>query len=135
MDAAGVLLVDLEDLSDAAVLPVGGIGASVFEFQAVLDDPLVRRFQVGDELVTKRAGEVSFAPRNVPHALANHSDANARYVLVCTPPGLERQFARIAAASRGVEPPDWALQPGPAVIEVGPRIARDREAATGRPAP
>ena len=92
-------------------------------------------FQVGDELVTKRAGEVSFAPRNVPHALANHSDANARYVLVCTPPGLERQFARMAAASRGVEPPDWALQPGPQVIEVGPQIARDRAAAMGRPAP
>jgi hypothetical protein len=29
MDAAGVLLLDLEDLSDAAVLPVGGICASV----------------------------------------------------------------------------------------------------------
>jgi quercetin dioxygenase-like cupin family protein len=79
-------------------------------------------FQVQDELVTKRAGELSFAPRNVAHALANHSDADARYLLVCTPPGLERHFARIAAASRGVEPPDWALQPIPEVIEVGPQI-------------
>jgi hypothetical protein len=38
MDAAGVFLVDLEDLSDAAVLPIGGEGAGVFERQAVLVD-------------------------------------------------------------------------------------------------
>jgi quercetin dioxygenase-like cupin family protein len=82
-------------------------------------------FQVGDELFTKRAGELAFAPRNVAHALANHSDADARYLLVCTPAGLERHFARTAAASQGVEPPDWALQPSPEVIEVGPQIAWD----------
>ena len=52
MDPAGILLVDLEDLADAAVLPVRGIGAGVLEWRkAVLDDPLVRRFQVGDELL------------------------------------------------------------------------------------
>ena len=59
------------------------------------------------------------------HALANHSDADARYLLVCTPAGLERLFARTAAASQGVEPPDWALQPSPEVTVVGPQIARD----------
>jgi hypothetical protein len=32
-------------------------------------------FQVEDALVTKGTGELSFAPRNVAHALANHSDA------------------------------------------------------------
>jgi quercetin dioxygenase-like cupin family protein len=80
-------------------------------------------FQVADELFTKRAGELAFAPRNVPHALANHSDADARYLLVCTPAGLERHFARAAAASEGVDPPHWALKPSPEVIEVGPQIA------------
>ena len=82
-------------------------------------------FQVEDELMTKRAGEISFAQRNVAHALANHSDADARYLLVCTPAGLERHFARAAAASQGVEPPDWAVQPSPEVTVVGPQIARD----------
>jgi quercetin dioxygenase-like cupin family protein len=82
-------------------------------------------FQVEDELFTRRAGELAFAPRNVPHALANHSDAEARYVLVCTPGGLERLFARIEAESQGVEPPDWALQPSPEIIELGPPIAGD----------
>jgi quercetin dioxygenase-like cupin family protein len=80
-------------------------------------------FQVEDELTTKRAGELSFAPRNVAHALANHSDADARYLLVCTPAGFERHWGRIAAESQGVEPPDWALQPIPEVIVVGPQIA------------
>jgi quercetin dioxygenase-like cupin family protein len=82
-------------------------------------------FQVADELFTKRTGELAFAPRNVPHALANHSDADARYLLVCTPAGLERHFTRAAAESQGVDPPDWALKPSPEVIEVGPQIAWD----------
>jgi quercetin dioxygenase-like cupin family protein len=82
-------------------------------------------FQVEDELFIKRAGELAFAPRNVAHALANHSDAEARYLLVCTPAGLERLFARSTAASQGVEPPDWALQPIPEIIEVGPQIPWD----------
>ena len=77
-------------------------------------------FQIAGELTTRRAGELAFAPRNVPHALANHSDADARYVLVCTPAGFERQFARMAAAAQGIE---WALQPIPEVVPVGPPIA------------
>jgi quercetin dioxygenase-like cupin family protein len=80
-------------------------------------------FQVEDALATKCAGEASFAPRNVAHALANHSDAPARYVLVCTPAGFERHWARVAAEAAGVEPPEWALQPIPEVTVVGPPIA------------
>jgi catechol 2,3-dioxygenase-like lactoylglutathione lyase family enzyme/quercetin dioxygenase-like cupin family protein len=80
-------------------------------------------FQVADALVTKGAGEVSFAARNEAHTLANHSDASARYVLVCTPAGFERHWARIAADAAGVEPPPWALQPIPEVTVVGPQIA------------
>jgi quercetin dioxygenase-like cupin family protein len=79
-------------------------------------------FQVDDERFTRRAGEFAFAPRNVVHALANHSDADARYLLVCTPGGVERHFARAAAAAEGVEPPDWALQPSPEITVVGPHI-------------
>ena len=80
-------------------------------------------FQVDDALVTKGAGELSFAPRNVPHTLANQSDVPARYVLVCTPAGFERHWARVAADAAGVEPPQWALQPIPEVTVVGPQIA------------
>jgi quercetin dioxygenase-like cupin family protein len=80
-------------------------------------------FQVEDGLARKEAGEVSFATRNVAHALANRSDVPARYVLVCTPAGFERHWARLAAEAAGVEPPDWALQPIPEVTIVGPPIA------------
>jgi quercetin dioxygenase-like cupin family protein len=87
----------------------------------VLEGALI--FQVEDALVTKGAGELSFAPRNVPHALANHSDAPGRYVLVCTPAGFERHWARVAAEAAGVTPPQWALEPIPEVTVVGPQIA------------
>jgi quercetin dioxygenase-like cupin family protein len=80
-------------------------------------------FQVSDALATKGAGEVSFAARNVAHTLANHGDGAARYVLVCTPAGFERHWARIAAEAAGVEPPPWALQPIPEITVVGPPIA------------
>jgi len=81
-------------------------------------------FQVEEALVTKGAGELVFAPRNVAHALANHSDAPARYLLICTPAGFERHWARIAAADAGVDPPQWALRPIPEVTVLGPQIAR-----------
>ena len=73
-------------------------------------------FQVDGVLEIKRAGELAFAPRNVAHALANHRGAPARYMLVCTPAGFERHWARIAAEAAGMEPPEWALQPIPDVV-------------------
>ena len=51
MDAAGELLVDLEDLSDEAVLPVSGVRTTVLEYQAVLEDPLARGIYGRDELL------------------------------------------------------------------------------------
>ena len=79
-------------------------------------------FQVEDALETKSTGELSFAPRNVPHALANHSDAPARYLLVCMPAGFVRHWARVAADAAGTDPPAWAMQPIPEVKVVGPQI-------------
>lgn len=79
-------------------------------------------FQVEDTLATRRAGEVSFAPRNVAHTLANQSGAPARYVLVCMPAGFERHWARVAAEAAAVDPPGWALKPIPEVTIVGPPI-------------
>ena len=76
-------------------------------------------FQVEDAVVTKRAGELAFAPR-VAHTLANHSDGRARYLLVCTPAGFERYFARM-----NDDPPEWALQEIPFEVErVGAQIGR-----------
>jgi quercetin dioxygenase-like cupin family protein len=92
------------------------------ELFCVLDGELV--FQLGNERVTRRAGELAFAPRGVHHTFANHGDAEARTLIVCTPAGFERYFARMAAEHAGVPAPEWALQPTPAVTTVGPQIDR-----------
>jgi quercetin dioxygenase-like cupin family protein len=91
----------------------------------VLDGELT--FQLGNELSTAGPGELAFALRGVPHTLANRSNAAARFVIVCTPAGFEREFARRAAAKSGVEPPAWAMQPIPQVTRVGPRIGERAE--------
>lgn len=111
-----------------AVLPAGIKGPPLHthdfdEAFYVLDGEIT--FRVEDELITAREGDLSFAPRGVPHTLANRSDAAARYVLTCTPAGLERQFERMAAEEAGVEPPEWALQPAPEVTPVGPPIGEE----------
>ena len=87
----------------------------------VLDGELT--FQVGQELVRRRGGELAFVKRGVHHAFANLSGADARMLLVCTPAGFERYFQRMAAEDAGVEPPPEALEPWPEVIKVGPPIA------------
>jgi quercetin dioxygenase-like cupin family protein len=79
-------------------------------------------FQLGEERLTRGAGELAFAPRGVPHTYANLSGAPARVLMVITPAGFERHFARIAAERQGVEPPEWARQPVPEVTTLGPPI-------------
>jgi quercetin dioxygenase-like cupin family protein len=79
-------------------------------------------FRLRDEIVSAGPGALIFAPRGAPHTYANLSDALARQLIVCTPAGFERYFARMAAERQGTEPPDWALQPPPAVTTLGPPI-------------
>ncbi len=63
MDAAGQLLVDLQDLADGAVLAVGGLGAGVLEFQAVVVDPQVGFFQGRDEFLRADDEDDAAAPQ------------------------------------------------------------------------
>jgi quercetin dioxygenase-like cupin family protein len=86
----------------------------------VLDGELT--FQLRNKQTTAKAGELAFAPRRVPHTLANLTDTPARFLLVITPAGFERELARRAAKEAGVEPPKWALEPIPEVNYLGPRI-------------
>ena len=110
------------------IVPAGTKGPFLHEHDFdeafyVLEGELV--FQVRDELITARAGDLVFAPRRVPHTFTNRSGAPARFVIVFTPAGFERYFARMAAERAGVEPPAWALAPLPEVRRVGPRISED----------
>ena len=50
-DPPGLLLVDLENLADEAVLPVGGVRAGVLEFQAVVIDAFMGGRQGRNELL------------------------------------------------------------------------------------
>ena len=79
-------------------------------------------FQLGEKLFSAKAGELAFAPRGVPHTYANLSAAPTRHLIVCTPGGFERYFARMAAERLSTDPPEWALQPIPEVTTVGSRI-------------
>jgi len=56
---------------------------------------------------------------------SEESDAPARALIVCTPAGFERYFARMQAERERVEPPAWALQEIPETIRLGPRIGED----------
>jgi quercetin dioxygenase-like cupin family protein len=61
----------------------------------------VLSFQLGDQVITGGPGTWAFAPRNVPHTLANLGDREGRLLVVCTPAGFERFFDRMIAKRRG----------------------------------
>jgi quercetin dioxygenase-like cupin family protein len=82
-------------------------------------------FRLGDERVTRGPGELVWAPRGAHHCFANQSDADVRWLLICTPAGFERMFQRMAAKEAGVDPPPEALEPWPDVTVVGPRIGEE----------
>ncbi|MGH2982259.1 MAG: cupin domain-containing protein [Solirubrobacterales bacterium] len=111
---------------EVSVIEIGGGGRPPLHHHGfdetfyVLEGELT--FQLEDELFTRGAGEVAFAPRDVPHTYANRSGASARALIVCTPAGFERYFDKIAARIAGVEPPPEASKPIPEVITVGPAI-------------
>jgi quercetin dioxygenase-like cupin family protein len=96
----------------------------------VLDGELT--FQVRDELLTAGPGALAFAPGGVEHTVANLGDVPARYLLLCTPAGFERYFARLAAQATGAEPPSWALAPTPPVTTVGGQIGERDDIADAR---
>jgi quercetin dioxygenase-like cupin family protein len=79
-------------------------------------------FRLRDDVFTRGAGELAFAPRGVPHTYANLSGKPARVLLVITPAGFERYFDRIAARITGREPPPEAAGPIPEIVTVGPPL-------------
>jgi mannose-6-phosphate isomerase-like protein (cupin superfamily) len=108
-----------------SVMPPGATGPPLHKHDFdeaffVLEGELT--FHLGGELVAVGAGELAFAPGGEPHTFTNRGAAPARFLIVFTPAGFEREFARRAARKHGVEPPEWALQEIPPVTRVGPPI-------------
>lgn len=111
-----------------SVMPAGAAGPPLHmhdfdEAFYVLEGELT--FLVEGDLVTVAAGQLAFAPGGVPHTFTNRGAAKAHYLIVCTPAGFEREFARRAARKEGVDPPEWAFQEIPPVTRLGPPIGED----------
>src|SRR3954451_4215859 len=56
----------------------------------ILDGELT--FQLDEQLLTGRTGELIFEPRDRAHNRTNLPARAARYLLICTPGGFERRF-------------------------------------------
>jgi mannose-6-phosphate isomerase-like protein (cupin superfamily) len=111
-----------------SVMPAGVTGPPLHKHDFdeafyVLEGELT--FHLGGDLVMVGAGEIAFAPGGEPHTFTNRGPADAHYLIVCTPAGFEREFARRAARKEGVDPPDWARQEVPPVTRLGPPIGED----------
>jgi mannose-6-phosphate isomerase-like protein (cupin superfamily) len=86
----------------------------------VLDGELT--FEVDGELLTARADELAFAPGGCAHTFTNRGARDARFLVIITPAGFEREFARRAARKEGADPPGWAMGELPEVTRLGPPI-------------
>jgi quercetin dioxygenase-like cupin family protein len=124
--APTVLLRSEESDGQLAIVELGGGGRPPLhrhdfdETFYLLEGELT--FQLDDQVFTRRAGELAFAPRGVAHTYANLSGAPARALLVITPAGFERYFDQIAARINGTEPPPEAAKPIPEVVTLGPPL-------------
>jgi quercetin dioxygenase-like cupin family protein len=127
-----VLLRGEESGGEVAIVELGGGGRPPLhrhdfdETFYVLEGELT--FRLDEDVFTRRAGEVAFAPRGVAHTYANLRGAPARALLVITPAGFERYFDRIAARAAGTDPPPEASKPIPEVVTLGPPLGEERRA-------
>lgn len=78
--------------------------------------------QVDDEVVTGGPGTWVFAPRDVPHTLANLGAESARVLCVFAPAGFERRFERMLAQAGNTDVPS---EPSGMTRVVGPPLVPD----------
>lgn len=85
----------------------------------ILDGELT--FQLGQQVRAAGPGELIFAPRGAIHTLANLSERQARYILVCTPGQFTRYFEQLNATV-STDTPAATDRRYPETIVVGPTI-------------
>ena len=100
------------------------------EVVIVLDGQLM--YQVGDDHGQLSAGGLLWFPRNVPHAIANHSGKPVRFLTVVTPAGIEDFFRSqrdyLAGLAPGAAPDAAAMAELPGATQravLGPPLAAD----------
>jgi quercetin dioxygenase-like cupin family protein len=108
LDSAGELgVVEMEMATGSSGPPLHVHPTHGEAFYVLAGEPT---FQVGEDLVTGGAGTWVFAPRNAPHALANHGPQTARVLCVFAPAGFERRFERMLAQHNDHDLPDQLAQ-------------------------
>jgi quercetin dioxygenase-like cupin family protein len=63
-------------------------------------------FEIGEDTLLARPGELVFKPRGIPHAFWNAGDSPARALEIVSPAGFERYFDEIAPLFEADGPPD-----------------------------
>jgi uncharacterized cupin superfamily protein len=63
--------------------------------------------QIGERVLTARAGDVVYKPRGVAHAFWNATDRPARILEIISPAGFERYFADMAEIMNRPGPPNF----------------------------
>jgi quercetin dioxygenase-like cupin family protein len=79
-------------------------------------------FQLGDEIVTGGPGLWAYAPKNVPHTLANHGTEPGLLLCLFAPAGFERRFERMLYPDL----PEWS-EAGRATRMIGPPMTPPSE--------
>jgi mannose-6-phosphate isomerase-like protein (cupin superfamily) len=92
-------------LSEASNAPNTGVPPHIqhLEDEAFIILEGTYTFQVGDETLQCRPGEVVYVPRGVPHALANTGTEPARMLILQAPGGIHEQY--FAEAWEPIEDP------------------------------
>ena len=101
---ADIDFVAVNDLTDAPTL------AHLFKYDSIFGIDPHKVEAKGNDLVidgktvTLEAGQSLFAPRNVPHCFKNCSTRPVKFLVFCTPPGIEAFFDHGLPLSDGSAP-------------------------------
>jgi quercetin dioxygenase-like cupin family protein len=71
------------------------------------------RFHIGDKKFTAKAGELAFAPREIPHQFSLVTET-AKALLLISPPGIETFFKEFGVPAQSLELPPLAEGQPPA---------------------
>jgi quercetin dioxygenase-like cupin family protein len=100
-------------LAESRVLPGGGPPPHIHQREDesffILEGEVT--FRLGDQRIVAKAGSVIQAPRGIPHAFRNESDAPAKMLIHVTPPGFERFLAEFATPVASFDSPPAPVTP------------------------
>lgn len=103
-DSTANTLFAIECIEPAGGGPPVHIHTREDEFFYVIEGQLT--LWVDGKTITLGAGQSIFAPRNIPHCFKNCSSKPVKFLVMCTPPGIEPFFDYGAPLASGAAPTD-----------------------------